>query len=183
MPTNPEHYSLAPEALVVNLASRGDSLAFTEIVNRFQPWLRNLLRRLCNDNHLADDLAQEVFMKSWRTIKQLKDPEKFGGWIRTIATREWIDYQRKRGTRWDVEYDDELQESTKTNETAAIDLDSALATLPEAVRLCIVLSYHEALTHDEIVSVTKLAEGTVKSHIRRGSKKLQKLLADYGGAT
>ena len=110
MPTNPEHYSLAPEALVVNLASRGDSLAFTEIVNRFQPWLRNLLRRLCNDNHLADDLAQEVFMKSWRTIKQPKDPEKFGGWIRTIATREWIDYQRKRGTRWDVEYDDELQE-------------------------------------------------------------------------
>lgn len=183
MPATPDHYSQAPEVLVVNLATRGDREAFTELVRRRQPWLRNFLRRLCSDSHFSDDLAQAVFLKAWRTIRQLKDPERFGGWIRTIATREWIDHQRKRGTRWDLTYDDELQEAPPTTEATAIDLDAALATLPEPVRLCIVLSYHDGLSHREIAAVTELPEGTVKSYIRRGGKKLQSLLAVYGGAT
>ncbi len=62
----------------------------------------------------------------------------------------------------------------------AIDLDTALATLPEAVRLCIVLSYHERLSHTEIAELTGLPAGTIKSHIRRGSQKLREVLSAYG---
>ena len=62
---------------------------------------------------------------------------------------------------------------------AGMDLDQALATLPPAVRLCIVLSYHEGMTHDEIADFTSLPVGTVKSHIRRGTKKLQQELKEY----
>ena len=183
MPATSDHYSQAPEALVVNLAVRGDRLAFTELVRRRQGWLRNFMRHLCGDSHLADDLAQGVFLKAWRTIRQLKDPERFGSWIRTIGTREWIDHQRKRGTRWDLAYEDELQEAPATAETTAIDLDAALAALPDPVRLCLVLSYHDGLSPREIADLTDRPEGTVKSHIRRGGKKLRKLLAAYGGAT
>ena len=61
----------------------------------------------------------------------------------------------------------------------AMDLDRALATLPEAVRLCVVLSYHEGMTHGEIAAFTELPLGTVKSHITRGTEKLRQILSAY----
>ena len=60
-----------------------------------------------------------------------------------------------------------------------MDLDRALAALPEPVRLCIVLSYHERMTHPEIAELTQLPPGTIKSHIRRGTHRLQELLSAY----
>ena len=60
-----------------------------------------------------------------------------------------------------------------------MDLDHALEALADDARLCIVLSYHEGLTHEEIAGLTGLPPGTVKSHIRRGTQRLQQLLAGY----
>jgi RNA polymerase sigma-70 factor, ECF subfamily len=183
VPATPGHYAEAPEALVISLAARGDRVAFTDLVRRRQPWLRNLMRRLSGDSTLADDLAQSVFLKTWRRIRQLKDPERFGGWLKQVAVREWIDHQRKHGGRWDTAYDDEFQAAPAASASTAMDLDAALATLPEPVRLCIVLSYHEGLSHPEIAKLAGLPDGTVKSHIRRGSQKLRELLSAYGEAT
>jgi len=61
----------------------------------------------------------------------------------------------------------------------AIDLDRALAALSEHVRLCIVLSYNEGMTHGEIADLTGMPLGTVKSHIRRGTQRLQEFLSAY----
>jgi DNA-directed RNA polymerase specialized sigma24 family protein len=63
----------------------------------------------------------------------------------------------------------------------AMDLDAALGTLAHDVRLCIVLAYHEGMTHDEIASLTDIPVGTVKSHIRRGTLRLREQLAAYTG--
>ena len=60
-----------------------------------------------------------------------------------------------------------------------MDLVQALATLEGPVRLCIVLSYHECLAHAEIADLTGFPLGTVKSHIRRGTRRLQELLSAY----
>ena len=56
----------ADERAVLALAICGDITAFSELVRRRQSWLRNLLRRLCRDPTLADDLAQQVFLQAWR---------------------------------------------------------------------------------------------------------------------
>lgn len=61
-----------------------------------------------------------------------------------------------------------------------MDLDRALATPSSPVRLCIVLSYHEGMTHDEIAELSGLPLGTVKSYIRRGTERLRQRLAAYG---
>ena len=61
----------------------------------------------------------------------------------------------------------------------AMDLDRALATLADDVRLCIVLAYHERMTHKEIAEFMGIPLGTVKSHVRRGTQKLQQELAAY----
>jgi len=60
-----------------------------------------------------------------------------------------------------------------------MDLDRALLTLPDAERLCLVLSYHEGLTHAEIAELTQLPLGTVKSHIRIGAGRLRNTLSAY----
>ena len=61
----------------------------------------------------------------------------------------------------------------------AVDLDRALATLSGQVRLCVVLSYHDGMTHAEIAGLIDLPLGTVKSHIRRGTQRLQQILSAY----
>ncbi len=71
----------------------------------------------------------------------------------------------------------DLEQHDKTS--AGMDLDSALAELPNPVRLCVVLAYHEGLSHPEISEVMDLPLGTVKSHIKRGAKRLQQMLSTY----
>ena len=63
----------------------------------------------------------------------------------------------------------------------SMDLDRALAALEDHARVCIVLAYHERMTHEEISRATGLPLGTVKSHIRRGTARLQKALSAYLG--
>ncbi len=95
MPATPGYYAEGPEALVVSLASKGDEQAFAELVRRRQPWIRSLMRRCTGDAHLADDLSQQVFMQAWRKIRQLKEADKFGSWLKKMAINEWLQYRRK----------------------------------------------------------------------------------------
>lgn len=107
----PAYYADGPEALVVNLAARGDRDAFTELVRRRQTELRTLLRRFGADPELADDLAQEVFLKAWRKIRQLKQRDQFGGWIKQIAVNEWADHQRKHATAHNIDNHEEIRKA------------------------------------------------------------------------
>lgn len=184
MPATPGYYREGPEALVVSLAARGDRDAFTELVRRRQPWLRSLMRRFAGKPELADDLAQRVFLKVWLKIRTLRQPERFGPWLKHIAVNEWIDHQRKHGPEKsrNMDIDTDLLAGGTDATVEGIDLDTALALLPDPVRMCIVLSYHESMTHPEIAEVTGLKLGTVKSHIRRGSDKLRETLRAYGGS-
>jgi len=166
---------------VVRLARNGDRQAFSELVSRRQAWVRNLMRRSCRDSVLADDLSQQVFLQAWKALPQLHEPGKFGPWLKRLAVNEWLQYARRNDP---VRNADELRdEATASDDPAriAMDLDAALATLAHDARLCIVLAYHEGMTHDEIAQLTDIPAGTVKSHIRRGTVRLREQLAAYAG--
>lgn len=179
MPAATGHYAEGPEALIVSLASRGDREAFAELVRRRQSWVRNLMRRCCGDANQADDLSQQVFLQAWRKIRQLKTASHFGGWLKLIAVNEWLQYRRRNDPLRGASHDEQVPLASTDKRNVAIDLDRALSTLPSPVSLCIVLSYYERMTHDEIVALTGLKLGTVKSHIRRGSERLREMLAAY----
>ena len=179
MPAAPGHYAEGPEALIVSLASKGDRVAFEELVRRRQSWIRNLMRRCCHDGNLADDLSQQVFMQAWRKIRQVKEPDRFGPWLKRIAINEWLQHRRKGDALRDANAEDQIAAASNDYTGVAMDLDRALATLAKEVSLCIVLSYYERMTHEEIAAVTGLKLGTVKSHIRRGSEKLRQTLSAY----
>ncbi len=175
--------------MVVALARTGDREAFAELVRRRQSWLRTLLRRCCGDAALADDLAQQAFLQAWKKLRQLRDPERFGPWLKRLGLNAWLARMRRQDPLAEAAEDTEVEALPSQGVTngpgeamLAGDLDSALNALSPSMRLCVVLAYHEGFTHEEIAELTKLPLGTVKSHVRRGTQRLRTLLMAYEDA-
>jgi RNA polymerase sigma-70 factor (ECF subfamily) len=137
---------------------------------------------LCRRPALCDDLAQQVFLKVWRSLPRLRSAAAFDGWLKRIMVTTWLEEVR----RDKLEFAREPQEADfgAHRETTAerMDLAAALAQLAPQARLCVVLSYDEGLSHPEIAELVQLPVGTVKSHIARGAARLRALLAEYEGA-
>jgi RNA polymerase sigma-70 factor (ECF subfamily) len=172
--------SQADDSLVIALACANDSLAFAEVVRRHQNRVRNFMHRLCGCADLADDLAQQTFLKIWKSIHQLKSPRAFYGWLQKVMISIWLEDLRRHKLKF-TEWDESLSGETQIeSQGARIDLDGALSRLPPPMRLCIVLAYNEGLSHQEISDTTNIPLGTVKSNISRGAAKLRELLSDYG---
>jgi RNA polymerase sigma-70 factor (ECF subfamily) len=163
----------------------GNDAAFSELVARRRKPLRDLLRRLCGDHALADDLAQQALVFAWRRLGQLADADAFGGWLRRIAVNVWLDETRRGGPRLEqAEAWLDAPDPAPSPERAALnglELERALATLKPEERLCVALAHGEGLTHPEIAETTGLPLGTVKSHVLRGSEKLRRKLGMVRG--
>ncbi|HRE45755.1 MAG TPA: sigma-70 family RNA polymerase sigma factor [Terricaulis sp.] len=162
-------------------AQARDQAAFGELVRRRQGWARALLRKMCSNHAEADDLAQEAFIKAWDKMADLETPAAFPGWFRRIAVTTFLMAKRRQKAVFE-EIDEELSpiaDDTSTPEAQAgakIDLEKALARLSDAERLCVTLNHGEGLSHGEIVEMTGLPLGTVKSHVLRGTEKLRRML-------
>jgi len=179
VPPAPINYAASPESLVVGLARSGNSDAFAELVRRRQSSIRNLMRRLCGDITLADDLSQQVFVHAWQKMAQLQKTDRFGPWLKRLAINIWLQHLRKNDALRDAAELKETAKATHDVSGVAMDLERALATLSPTARLCIVLSYHEGMVHQEIAAATGLPAGTVKSHIRRSTLHLRQILSAY----
>ncbi len=179
MPLHRDQYSRSPEALLASLSRNGDREAFAELVRRRQNWIRGLMRRCCGEVTLADDLAQQVFMQAWHNMPRLQQPRRFGAWLKRVAINVWLQHLRKHDPLKNADEPTEIDSVHQGATGEAIDLDRALAMLSEHVRLCIVLSYNEGMTHAEIAELTGMPLGTIKSHVRRGTKRLQEFLSAY----
>jgi RNA polymerase sigma-70 factor (ECF subfamily) len=170
-----------PEQALVLAAQAGNEAAFSEIVRRRQAWIRTLLRRLCGNRTEADDLAQETFFRAWQGLNTLREVLAFGGWLRQLALRAFIDARRRKGI--DLGADSEMSATEAIDSDVAararIDLERALLLLSPAERACIVLNLGEGLSHAEIERLLSMPLGTVKSSILRGTAKLRRLLGDY----
>ena len=170
----------ATEAALILAAQARDQAAFSELVKRRQGWARALLRKMCRSHAEADDLAQEAFIKAWDRLRDLETPAAFPGWFRRIAVTTFLMAKRKQKAIFE-EIDDTspIASEDSTPEAAAgakIDLEKALARLSDAERLCVTLNHGEGLSHSEIVDITGLPLGTVKSHVLRGTDKLRRML-------
>lgn len=170
----------ASEAALIVAAQGKDQAAFGELVKRRQGWARGLLRKMCRSAAEADDLAQEAFIKAWDRLRDLETPAAFPGWFRRIAVTTFLMAKRRQKAVFEVIDDaSPIAAEDSTPEAAAgakIDLEKALARLSDAERLCVTLNHGEGLSHSEIVEMTGLPLGTVKSHVLRGTEKLRRML-------
>lgn len=165
--------------MLVSLSQTGNRDAFAELVARRQTWIRNLMRRCSGDRVLADDLSQQVFLQAWRSIRQLSDAARFAPWLKQMAINMWLQHKRRNDPLRTAEQHLDGDSPHRDQPAIGMDLDKALGALTDDARLCVVLSYHERMTHAEIEALTGMPMGTVKSHIRRGTKRLREELSAY----
>jgi RNA polymerase sigma-70 factor (ECF subfamily) len=178
-------FTHADESAVVALAAAGDDEAFGELVRRHHSRVRNFMRRLCNHPDLADDLAQQAFFKAWKSIRRLRSPDAFSGYMRKIMISVWMDELRRRKIVFEIldETGEAMNVSAGGDPPGArldrLDIDAALGKLAPPMRLCLALAYGEGASHTEISETTGIPLGTVKSYVLRGSAKMREMLADY----
>ena len=127
----------------------------------------------------VDDLAQQAFLRAFNKLSQLEDNRHFGAWLKQLAINEWLQLLRRRDALRAAEEWEPADSPVCDQAAVALDLQAALAQLPDAVRLCVVLAYHENMSHGEIAASLELPLGTVKSHVRRGGARLRQLLCAY----
>lgn len=149
------------------------SVAFETLVRRHQAPLRAFLIRMTGDAALADDLAQEAFLKAYRALDGYRGGASFRSWLFSIALREAQMARRKEASRarlQDAAGDD--AENAATNEFS-VDLRRALATLTNEERSAALLCDAAGFSHAEAASAMGAPLGTVKTLVARAREKLR----------
>ena len=169
--------------LVARVLVDDDHHAFAELVRNHQSTVRGLLRQLTrSDLALADDLAQETFVRAYKNIRSFRGEAKFSTWLYRIAYNCFREEARKRKELVGI---DEAQLAAQEDPQAVDpalkhDLMHALQLLPLHERSAILLCCQNGLSHDEAARVLDIPLGTVKTNILRGREKLKKTLAAWG---
>ena len=181
---------------IVKRCQVGEKLAFQELVKRFQKNVFALLYQLAPEWRDLNDLAQEVFIRVYRGIHNLRNPKIFRSWLNQIVLNLFYDELRKRPRRiktvsMDQSFEDDSGESEFYKEikdsklkpdeiTSNIEtrnaIKAAMAQLPEQFRTAIVLRELQGLQYEEIAELLGCALGTVKSRIWRARERLQVIL-------
>ncbi len=178
--------SLSDQELIARVVNRRDQHAFAQLVLRYQSALRIWARRLCNgDTHLADDLAQETFMKAYAALGAFRAEAKFSTWLYRIAFNIAANRWRAKKIEWcelDENEEIEAEQCSVKQFHAQKDVEAAMQTLSAAQQLALRLCYEDGFSHDEAASIMGIPLGTVKTHIGRGKAKLQILLASWQDA-
>jgi RNA polymerase sigma factor (sigma-70 family) len=165
--------------LIARALAREDHNAFGELVRRYQSPVRAFLARMTRgDSHLADDLAQETFLKAWQKLQTFRGSSKFSTWLFGIAFNEFRGAARKRKELAldDVENLPE-EPATTANPQLHLDLTGALKLLNSNECAAVLLCCQNGLSHEEAAQVLDCPLGTVKTNVLRGKEKLRRDLA------
>ncbi len=163
---------------------RGDETAFRVLYRRHTPRLRRLVARLMGGvNAEADDAVQEAWVRAARALGRFRGDSSFATWIGSIAIRVCHEMFRRQ-KRWSF-VGAELPESAAAAAMPVherLDLEAAIARLPEGYRAVLVLHDVEGFTHGEIAEQLGIAEGTSKSTLSRARGVMRKYLnGERGG--
>ena len=174
--------ALTDADLVARVLVDDDHHAFAELVRNHQSSVRGLLRQLVRaDVSLADDLAQETFLRAYKNLRSFRGEARFSTWLYRIAYNCFREEARKRKELVGIdEAQLEAEHDPQTVDPALRhDLAHALQLLPVHERSAILLCCQNGLSHDEAARVLDIPLGTVKTNVLRGREKLKKLLASW----
>ncbi len=174
--------ALTDADLVARVLLDDDHHAFAELVRNHQSTVRGLLRQLTRtDAALADDLAQETFVRAYRNIRSFRGEAKFSTWLYRIAYNCFREEARKRKelvgideTQLEAEHDPQTVDPALRH-----DLAQALQLLPLHERTAVLLCCQNGLSHDEASRVLEIPLGTVKTNVLRGREKLKKAMVAW----
>lgn len=167
---------IEPDPAIVRAAQRGDVDAFAELVASLYEPVHRYLARLLTDAALAEDVAQETFVRCHRAIDRYQFEGRFTTWLVQIARNAGIDAIRRRAR--DARALDRLPApSSPSDPAAAVEIDAALADLPTKLRDALVLVEVVGLRYREAATVLAVPEGTVKSRVAHARGQLLRWFA------
>ncbi len=174
------------ELALVERCRQGDLGAFEEVYRTHSGRLYSVAFRMVGNAADAEDLLQEIFLSAHRKLESFRGDSALGTWLYRLAVNLCLDYLRSRSGRA-IQITDALDDDHPLPDTGSrgladrtvmkMDLERALAQLPEGCRMAFVLHDVEGLEHREVGAAMGIAEGTSKSQVHKARLKLRALLA------
>lgn len=182
------------DKLLLKRAKKGDVEAFEQLIGQYQKKVFNIALRMIGNPEDASELAQEVFIRIYRSLANFKEEASFSTWIYRITTNVCLDEIRKRkNTHNTVSLDEEVsledgdvrmqvadhrptpEAVVERNEVQRM-VQEAIGQLSEEHRTALVLRDIQGMSYEEISRITQCPEGTVKSRINRARQSLKEIL-------
>lgn len=179
---------------ILSQVSAGNVDAYGKIVVRYNGRLYNFIYRFVGDRETAEDIVQETFLRAFRKRKEYRAIANFSTWLFTIAGNLAKSELRRR-KRWrlfSIERDEEtdtgmdlpdvsaLPDKVAESSLADVQIQQAIASLPDNYRQVILLRDVQGMSYQEISEIVDCPVGTVKSRVNRARLKLQQKLKNEG---
>jgi RNA polymerase sigma factor (sigma-70 family) len=173
---------------LIQMVLQGTQAAYGKLVARYQGYVFSIAYRHVDDRELAEELAQDVFVKAYRSLADFKGNSKFSTWLYTIVHHTCMSHLRKKGSNTVFPGDEPMQAITAATGFATLPhtgleqktqkqlLDKAIQYLPQADAEIITLFYLAEQSIDEIGVITGLTPGNVKVKLFRARQKLKEIL-------
>ena len=178
--------SPSDQALVARVLE-GDLEAFGVILARHQGRVYSIASQFAANSDDASDLAQEIFLKAYRSLSRFRGDAAFSTWLYRIAVNAGVDYTRRRGRVSYLPLEDDIvsgcdvgpdpQEEVERKQLRS-DLVHAVQGLSPKLRVALILHDIEGLTHDEISRIVGCSVGTTKSRLFRAREEVRRRLRD-----
>lgn len=167
----------ASDTFLAERARAGDRTSFEAIYRRHAGRVFAICLRMTADGSRAEDLTQEVFVRAWQGLRELRAEAGLGAWLRRVTVNAVLDDRRARGRRsWREE--DLLSDVAmpSRDHAAGLDLEAAIARLPEGARAVLVLHDIEGHTHVEIGDSLGIDATTSRTQLHRARRLLREVL-------
>lgn len=158
------------ESQLVLRCQNGDHQAYEQLYRANLGKVYALCLRMCGNKHLAEDLAQDSFVRAWQKIDSFKGNSAFSSWLYRLTSNVVIGYLRQQAKWHMVAFDDGIHEQrlgTDVMKTERHDLEKVLQDMPDQARVILILYEYLGYQHNEIAELTGMAVGTSKSHLHR----------------
>src|SRR5215212_1451108 len=180
---------MTPDTDLISLAAAGDPSAFQELVERHRSMVYRVAYQFAGNHHDAEDIAQEVFIKVYRSLERFRQDSQLSSWMYRIVMNACIDHRRRHAPAGAAPFGEEAeQKMLNTPEEAPGPedrayagelgqvLESEIARLPKGQRIVFVMRHHQGMKLCEIAVALGLAEGTVKRQLHAAVHRLRQAL-------
>ena len=172
------------EVPLLERARAGDRRAMEALYTAHSGRVYTVVRRLVGDDHLAEDISQDAWVRAFEKLGSFRGEAAFGTWMHRLAVNTALNRLRRRGRRPDVEKAAEPPPTPPDTDETVLNqrvLGQALDRLPDGYRQVLVMHDVEGMTHEEIAERLGVAIGTSKSQLHKARARMRDLLAPAVG--